>query len=139
MDEVKRKSLVSTISGRGYSEAGPRVLVTRQEFFEGNDDVGSIGCNLLPHPGVDTFGNVFSQIESLPGVDAVYFAITELIDEEGMWPFTDTACIVTDLPSSAFSSLLEPLMPSEIEASKERFVNPPQLPARYRLVQAWWD
>ncbi len=56
MDEGKRKSLVSTIRERGYSEAGPRVLVTRLEFFEGNDDAGSIGCNLLPHPGVDTFG-----------------------------------------------------------------------------------
>ncbi len=82
---------------------------------------------------------MFSQIESLTGVHAVYFAITELIDEEGMWPFTDTACIVTDLPSSAFGSLMGSLMASEIEARQERFVNMPKLPARHHMVQAWWD
>jgi len=43
----KRKRLIETAKVRGYvGMAPPRILVTCQEFFDGNDDEGSIGCNL---------------------------------------------------------------------------------------------
>lgn len=141
MDKEKRKRLIETAKAHGYvGMAPPRVLVTRQEFFDGNDDVGSIGCNLDEHPGVAAFDAAFRQVEGMDGVAGVYLAITE-IDEtcDGIWPFTDTACIVTRLAASAFEPVLRPLEPDEIAPSEESFANPPEILAGYRLIHVWWD
>ena len=140
MDKAKCAQLISWTKALGYSVGGKRVLVSRSQFFDGNDDLGSIGCNLPEHPGISAFADAFRQIENMDGVAGVYFAITE-IDEsyDDIWPFTDTAWIVTRLPPSAFEEVLGPLEPDEFGVSDESFANPPTLPEGYRLVQVWWD
>ena len=141
MDTEKCRRLVETAKARGYEDmAPPLVLVTREEFFDGNDDEGSIGCNLNVHPGIAEFDTAFRKIEAMDGVSGVYLAITE-IDEgyDSIWPFSDSAYIVTRLPVSAFKHVLQPLEPDEIAPSEESFVNPPTIPAGYQLIHIWWD
>jgi hypothetical protein len=140
MDKTKRAQLISSAKALGYSMGGARVLVNRSQFFDGNDDLGSIGCNLPEHPGIAAFDDAFHEIENMEGVAGVYFAITE-IDEsyDDIWPFTDTAWIVTRLSPSAFEDALQPLEPDEFGVSDESFANPPTVPEGYRLVQVWWD
>ena len=48
MNLEKRNALVAELS----SAADP-ILVPIARFFDGNDDRGSIGCNLKHHPGID--------------------------------------------------------------------------------------
>ena len=139
MIETKRRHIVSAIRARGYTEIGCRVLLTRQEFFDGNDDCASIGCNLMEHPGIESFDSAFCAIETLPEVSSVFFAVAELIDEEGMWPFSDTAYIVTTLRADAFQQILAPLQPDEMGSCAEKFANPPEIPPNHRLVRVWWD
>jgi hypothetical protein len=115
------------------------VLVSRSEFFDGNDDLGSIGCNLGNHPGTEAFDAAFRAIEALPGVSGVYFGINELLDEDGSWPFSDTAYIVTSQPPATFRQILAPLQPDSIEVQTEQFANPPAVPAGHSLVLVWWD
>jgi hypothetical protein len=115
------------------------VLVTRSEFFDGNDDIGSIGCNLLDHPGVSAFNDALQKIENMYGVSGVYLAIADLDETYDTWPFTDTVWIVTRLKASDFESILESLEPDEIVAFEERFSNPPEIPEGYHLVYVWWD
>ncbi|MDP4145462.1 MAG: hypothetical protein Q8936_13415 [Bacillota bacterium] len=38
-------------------------LISLELFFEGNDDIGSIGCNLLDHPGTEKFYSVLKNIK----------------------------------------------------------------------------
>ncbi len=141
MDTSKRQRLIDTAKARGYVDMGsPRVLVTRQEFFDDNDDLGSIGCNLIEHPGVPAFEGAFRQIADMDGVAGVYFAITEI--DEGyadIWPFTDTAYIVTVLKPSVFDSVLGPLHPDEVGPGDEAFANPPAIPSGFELIRVWWD
>jgi hypothetical protein len=140
MDKNKRALLISSIKDLGYSEGGSRVLVSRSQFFEGNDDLGSIGCNLMNHPGVAAFDDAFLQIEKMDGVAGVYLAITEIVDSSyDIWPFCDTAWIVTRNDPSVFADTLQPLEPDETGYSEETFRNPPNIPNGYRLVQVWWD
>ena len=141
MDKEKRTQLIAAIKALGYSTGGNRVLVTRSQFFDGNDDPGSIGCNLIPeHPGVAAFDSAFRKIENMDGVAGVYFAITEINETyDDIWLFTDTAWIITRLTPSAFESFLRPLEPDEIGFSNEQFANPPAITEGYRLVQVWWD
>lgn len=140
MDKAKRVQLIAAAKTLGYSSDGNRVLVARSQFFDGNDDPGSIGCNLLEHPGIAAFDDTFHQIEDMEGVAGVYLAITE-IDEtyDNIWPFTDTAYIVTRLDPSVFTDVLQPLEPDEVGYGEEAFANPPTVPVGYHLVQAWWD
>jgi hypothetical protein len=48
MDVRKRRKLIERIAGFGPASSADPPLVTLEEFFEGNDDYGSIGCNLTP-------------------------------------------------------------------------------------------
>src|SRR5262245_27366125 len=41
-------------------------LVAIERFFDGNDDLGSIGCNLMPHPGVEAFRDVLTGLLCRP-------------------------------------------------------------------------
>ena len=46
MDDVKCNALKAELA----TQPEPQ-LVPIERFFDGNDDLGSIGCNLLAHPG----------------------------------------------------------------------------------------
>src|SRR5262249_62395768 len=68
-------------------------LIPIAEFFDGNDDLESIGCNLDPHPGVDAFRDVLTGLLRRPDVEAVYAQIAELNPGEQSWPLTDTVLV----------------------------------------------
>src|ERR1700733_11748064 len=53
-------------------------VVRAEQFFDGNDDTGSIGCNLSKHPGMAAFQEILTGLESRSDVQAVYAQITEL-------------------------------------------------------------
>jgi hypothetical protein len=59
MDVTKCKALKHELA----SQEEPQ-LVSIDRFFDGNDDEGSIGCNLMKHPGVDTFRRTFGLLVS---------------------------------------------------------------------------
>ena len=121
MDKVKRAELIATARAQGYATGGARVVVTRSQFFDRNDDPGSIGCNLSSHPGVAAFAGTLEQTY------------------DSIWPFTDTVVIVTRLAPSMFEPLLRLLQPDEIAPSREVFANLPPIPDGYQAVHVWWD
>ncbi|PFK67047.1 hypothetical protein COJ21_24420 [Priestia megaterium] len=47
-----KDNLIKKIYEQGYPDEKTAPLVSLEEFFEGNDDEGSIGCNLMDHPGI---------------------------------------------------------------------------------------
>jgi len=56
MDVSRRNRLVEKLKVK-QTQVGqnPGPTVSLEDFFEGNDDLGSIGCNLSAHPGVGGF------------------------------------------------------------------------------------
>ncbi len=53
-----------------------RPLLTLPEFFDGNDDFGSIGCNLAPPPGPVKFYEILKGISERSDVADVRVQIT---------------------------------------------------------------
>jgi hypothetical protein len=53
MDARKRNDLKAKLA----AQSEPRIVPV-DVFFDGNDDEGSIGCNLTDHPGMDVFRSV---------------------------------------------------------------------------------
>jgi len=135
MDHDKRDQLVARLS----AEPEPQI-VDFEEFFDGNDDLGSIGCNLIEHPGIEAFRDAFARLARRPAVKGVYAQIYELDPGEGCWPFTDTILVVGSISVADVAAELSGLEPDEICSGAEagltdivakRFNEP--------IVVAWWD
>jgi hypothetical protein len=115
-------------------------LIPIAEFFDGNDDLGSIGCNLDPHPGVDAFRDLLTGLLRRPDVEAVYVQIAELDPGEESWPFTDTVLVAGKIPADALRSAVSSLQPDEIGDSQQFGVSP-SIAERHAspVLVVWWD
>ena len=135
MDNLKCKALKTELADQREPP-----LVSIERFFDGNDDLGSIGCNLLKHPGVTTFHDVFTDLLRRPDVEAVYARISELDPGEDSWPFTDTIIVVGTISADELRSAVIILEPDEIGTAEEfgvalSDVERHGLPA----LAVWWD
>ena len=100
MDHVKRVQLIEAIRQQGLPSAdAPLPIVTLEQFFDGNDDLGSIGCNLTKHPGIEFFHNTLRTIRDRSNVKDVLVEIYEVEeDEDSMWPLSERVFVVTTAP-----------------------------------------
>ena len=135
MDQAKRDLLVAALASETEGQ-----LVPIDTFFDGNDDPGSIGCNLMQHPGVEVFRSTFERLANRPDVEAIYAQIAEVDPGEDCWPFTDTIFVVGAIPAGELAAQLAALEPDEVGSAND-FGMPPQLEARHSspVLVAWWD
>ena len=135
MDDAKCEALKAELA----SQPEPQ-LVSIDRFFDGNDDLGSIGCNLTDHPGIYTFRDILTRLLRRPDVKAVYAQISELDPGEGCWPFTDTVIVVGSISLDEFRNSVNPLDPSEV-ATAEQFGVSPSIAKMHGApaLAVWWD
>jgi hypothetical protein len=126
--------------GDPNSAETPRPLLTLEEFFEGNNVAGSIGCNLESTPYPSEFYKLLSQIRERKNVKNVRVQITQFDDPD--WPFSDTVWIVTsETPDEVETWFPEHLKPDMClsgwidGASYEKIEVQPGM----RPVACWWD
>jgi hypothetical protein len=135
MDDAKCRALKHELA----AQPDPQV-VPIDRFFDGNDDLGSIGCNLDPHPSIARFRQVLTGLLARPDVQAVYAQISELDPGEGCWPFTDTVLVVGAVPVADLRAAADELQPNEVGAADGWGV-PPAVTERHRAPVSviWWD
>ena len=143
MDSAKRKELIERIKQRGLpSPDRPMPLVTLEEFFVGNDDYGSIGCNLTPMLGPRFFYERLKFIRSQANVQDVLVEVAEVVEEDpATWPFAARVYVFTDGTAEDVEHWTAPLKPDPIE---EGFANgrpdgAPELKPGYKCYGVWWD
>jgi hypothetical protein len=144
MDQQLRKRLIEKIKeiGLPFSKGSALPLVSLEDFFTGNDDLGSIGCNLVNHPGIPAFYERLKQIRERPDVQNVMVGVYEVEEEDpSMWPFSELIYIVTTASKAEVENWVEELEPDEIEEGYflEAPFNPPTVPLGYKLYNVWWD
>jgi hypothetical protein len=90
-------------------------LLNLEEFFDGNDHVGSIGCNLDSEPSPREFFELLKTIRSKSEVSDVRIQITSVDDPGVEWPFSDTVWIMTSADEETVRSWFPPnLSPDEV-------------------------
>ena len=137
VDAVKRENILRLIRSQPEWERG-QALVKVTEFFDGNDDLGSIGCNLSNHPGLDHFREVLQNIEAREDVDEVWIQIYDL--EEGDWPFAENVLFFGKATESAIREFAGSLQPSEVyELHVDWMPSRAKHLAGRRYVNLWWD
>jgi hypothetical protein len=126
----------------GYDDgSGPEPVVSLELFFDGNEDPGSIGCNLSDHPGPARFYGVLSAVRDRPEVYSVWVGISEVIGPDE-WPFSDHVYVVTTTSPAEVRSWAAALRPEEPGEDWWNDVPPLQeieVPPHARLVTLWWD
>jgi hypothetical protein len=106
MTPLERVTERALRNGNPESRAVPTPLLTLEEFFEGNDSVGSIGCNLDPMPEPGELYKILLTIRARPEVSDVRVQIT-CVDAPGEeWPFSDTLWIITSADAEAVEKWL---------------------------------
>lgn len=115
-------------------------LVPIEEFLDGNDDLGSIGCNLDPHPGLDEFRSVLHAVVRRPDVTTVLARIVELDPGPGSWPFTDTVFVIGRISAEDVAAAVSSLQPDEVGAVPAGEI-PDELPRapHDQVFAVWWD
>lgn len=127
----------------GYeSGVGPEPVVSLESFFEGNDDLGSIGCNLIDHPGVQRFFTVLRDVRERPEVTDVWVGINEMLGGDE-WPFSDHVYVVTSASADDVLRWTAALYPEPEVASGWWNDTPPvkpiPAPEGMRVLTLWWD
>ena len=134
MDVAKCQQLKGELS----AQEAPSVPIAR--YFEGNDDEASIGCNLLEHPGMETFRNVLVGLTQRPDVEAVYALISEIDPGEDYWPFTDTVLVFGSISAEDLQQALSPLEPDEVGPAADFGIADEVLSKHVSpALAAWWD
>jgi hypothetical protein len=143
MDSLKRAELIERLKILGLpSSDGRLALVTLEEFFLGNDDYGSIGCNLSPMLGPQFFYEKLESIRSQPNVQDVLVEVTEIEEEDPeMWPFSDRVYVFTNATLEDVTHWSAALKPDAVEQGlpQERPDSAPELKAGYQCYGLWWD
>lgn len=115
-------------------------IVPIERFFDGNDDIGSIGCNLIEHPGIDAFRDIFHTLAQRPDVEVIYAQISELDPGEDSWPFTDVVLVGGSISADELRSIVAPLQPDEVGPAAA-FGPPKSVIQRHgnQVLTVWWD
>lgn len=118
----------------------PRPLLSLDEFFEGNEYVGSIGCNLEGEPAPSVFYELFKRIAARPDVKDVRVKITAFDDPD--WPFSDTVYVMTSASAEEVATWFDDdLRPDETWEGflADEDYEPYEVPVGTRPVACWWD
>jgi hypothetical protein len=141
MDISRRNGLLEKLKAQSSpvgQHPGPTVSIG--DFFEGNDDAGSIGCNLMSHPGVDKFYKLFADVCSRSDVQDVRVEIKDLVDEHS-WPFADTVFVLTSMTQGNLRDLVATLQPDEVGPFPSDSIprDLPPLKEGMKVMGVWWD
>ena len=141
MDKSNRALLVAAIAEQPTSENDPLPVVGLEAFFEGNDDEGSIGCNLHPHPGLEVFFSELKALRTRSDVQDVLVEIYEVENDERYWPFSERVYVLTSLDVSSVEQKVVRLEPSQVDLGW--FQGAPtaalDLDKGMHVVSCWWD
>jgi hypothetical protein len=118
----------------------PRPLVTLEEFFEGNEEAGSIGCNLPDAPAPRELYEVFRKIRDRPDVADVRVEVSEWDGPED-WPFSEAVWVITSVsPYDLQLWLKERLRGDEVRVGWPEYpVERVEVPPGMQPLCIWYD
>lgn len=116
------------------------VAVSVDDFFDGNEDDGSIGANLYPEqPSLKTFYDIFKTMLASDSVENIFIRIVDAEDTD--WFYSDTVYVVGDATLEEVTEMLKELHPTEIYSDwmYGKPVNIPNVNTNKNIYSVWWD
>jgi hypothetical protein len=135
---TRKDDLIQKIKALGFPES--EVVVSVEDFFEGNEDYGSIGCNIYPNqPSPADFYKKFKELKQNKSVGDILIRIVDI--EDGDWPFTDAVYIISNLNVEQIKELVKDLTPDEVyeDWMYKKPINAPEIKPDMKVFSIWWD
>ncbi|HMU47870.1 MAG TPA: hypothetical protein PKC72_15975 [Chitinophagaceae bacterium] len=146
VDKAKRDALVSKYDLLKFPAIKQPVLLTIDEFFDGNNDESSIAPNLEKKPPIATYYSILKAIAQNPKTFAVFAEIKDvMIYDNGKlndneWFYTDIIYFVGDLTKEEIKEATKTLLPDEVEYENESVIKEMGLQYKNKkVVYIWWD
>ncbi len=138
MDIEKRNALVVALGDLDAPD-NYNDYVSLEAFFDGNDDPGSMWCNLDEPP--DTADETYRFLRSIRERHDVADILVRVIQvEDGEWPFSDSVVIVTDESGMTVRSWFEKYPPDEVfEEDDAEYLSALGHPDTSKAIRLWWD
>ena len=116
-------------------------VVSLEDFFQGNSDLGSIGCNLVAHPGPQFFFEVLKAVREDAMVQDVLVEVNEIANDPETWPFSDRVYVLSSATTDDIRSWLKRLQPDEVTEGWANGMPPgaPSLKPGAKVYSVWWD
>lgn len=134
----KKDKILQKIKSLGFPDK--EVVVSLDEFFDGNDDYGSIGPNIHENqPSLEEFYVTFKDLIVSRDAKEILVRISDI---EGLdWPFTDAVYIITDRYLEDIEEKVDHLQPDEICEGwmYGKPVNVGDLHKGLDVFTLWWD
>jgi hypothetical protein len=117
-----------------------RPVVSLEEFFEGNEDPGSIGYNLPDPPTPQEFYALLLGLRAHPEITDVLVEVKDLEDPDG-WPSADTIWFVTSMTDEELARLFEERIRPDAwpDYPPQYPIEPIRCPPGTHAIAAWYD
>ncbi|WP_421751115.1 hypothetical protein [Croceimicrobium sp.] len=146
IDREKRDQLIERYDLLNFPNIQQPILLTIDEFFDGNNDVASIAPNLDTKPAIKEYFRTLKIIADNPKTTAAYVKIKDvLVNTDGQlmddaWLYTDMIYFIGDLSREDIIKATKSLKPDEVEYDPENEIR--VLRDEYKdkkIVYLWWD
>lgn len=118
-------------------------IVSLDDFFLGNEDYGSIGCNLNCAISPQAFYETLKSIRSRSDVQEIWIEITDSNQEDSdslMWPFSDQIYLVTSASRQEVADWTAFLQPDEVDTNHiNRRLGWVTNESDMKIYRVWWD
>ncbi len=145
IDTAKRNKLVAKYDLLKFPNIKQPILLTVDEFFDGNNDEASIAPNLSEKPNMSKYYSILKNLADNPKTIVAFAEIKEVMLYDGKlndneWFYSDIIYFVGDLTKEEIKAATKSLMPDEVEYDNENRIK--VLNKKYadkNVVYVWWD
>lgn len=144
MDLEARQRLIEWIDKIGHSYQ-TETAIPIDMYFTGNDEECCIiTCNTGENISSNYLYSQLAEVRNRPEVKDVlvrFYDYDDALQDDDIWINADTVWVVTCASVADVSKWVDHLCPTDIHEEEigTNFVNPPEIPAGYRMVAIWWD
>lgn len=135
----KLAALLKQLRSQTDGETAEGAIIDAAAFLDGNEDEGSLGCNLMEHPGMQAFRDAVSRVAARPDVSSVKVVIHEDMGDDN-FPFTDSMFVCTSAAPKDIAREFEVLQPDDVsKAERQQVASLPPPPRGQNWIYVWWD
>ncbi|MDB5086575.1 MAG: hypothetical protein JWR09_569 [Mucilaginibacter sp.] len=134
----KRAVLLEKIKKEGFPQK--EIFISIEDFFDGNEDDGSIGANIYPDPpSLLEFYNTLKEIRNATKTDTLFVRIADVDDTD--WFYSDTIYISGDYTLTEVKNMFKSLKPDDIYEGRmyDGASNIPPIIPGNKAYSIWWD
>lgn len=111
-----------------------------EQFFDGNDDLGSIWCNLdEPPEDMSQVSEFLHSIRSRSDVHGLRILVTQFDGGEDEWPFSDAILVVTEASTTEVQGWFNQFPPNEVFIEESEKLLSDLAYSGRAAVRLWWN